>query len=259
MLKLPKEHGAWAMLYVPFFLGLLVADAYPWRVALLWLTITAVFIGRDALANWGNARQRGQESTEGSRALNYGIITLLAGAPLVLLDRLLGLVPIALLASLALWWHYTQTLRRAGRTIISESLFIAGVTVTGPAAYYVAGATIDATAGWIWFVSLLYFASSVFYVKQRVLATQQRKVDANRAIRLGSATYHTLVAVIIGVLVWAGVLHWLAFAALGTAIIRAGWFLARPAGQLKLVRIGVLEIAYSLNFLIFGWLAFKLV
>ena len=34
MLKLPREHGAWAMLYVPLVTGVLVAWSFPLRVLL---------------------------------------------------------------------------------------------------------------------------------------------------------------------------------------------------------------------------------
>jgi hypothetical protein len=37
---------------------------------------------------------------------------------------------------------------------------------------------------------------------------------------------------------------------------RTIWSLVRPPARLALKRIGVLEISYSLTFLLFGWLAF---
>ena len=38
-------------------------------------------------------------------------------------------------------------------------------------------------------------------------------------------------------------------------LVRAAWFLRPSPGKLRLTRIGVLEIVYSLNFLVWAWLA----
>jgi YwiC-like protein len=55
-LKLPKEHGAWVMLYVPFILGVAVAGHVDWNVLLLLLSTTAMFISRESLLVCWRAR-----------------------------------------------------------------------------------------------------------------------------------------------------------------------------------------------------------
>ena len=59
-LKIPKEHGAWAMLYVPFALGVLAAEQISWAVLWTLLAMTALFFARETLRRLRRARQRGQ-------------------------------------------------------------------------------------------------------------------------------------------------------------------------------------------------------
>ena len=47
-LGLPREHGAWAMFYVPFVLGILVAGRVSLPVLLLLLATSTVFISRES-------------------------------------------------------------------------------------------------------------------------------------------------------------------------------------------------------------------
>ncbi|HEY7180438.1 MAG TPA: YwiC-like family protein, partial [Blastocatellia bacterium] len=71
-LKLPKEHGAWAMLYVPFVLGVAVAGRANWPVLLLLLSTTALFISRESLLVYWRARVRRRDAAEaGSTLLLY--------------------------------------------------------------------------------------------------------------------------------------------------------------------------------------------
>src|SRR5499427_9693670 len=69
-LKLPKEHGAWAMLYVPFALGVAVVGRVNWQVLLLLLSATAVFISRESLLLYWRACARGRAAPEAGRALS---------------------------------------------------------------------------------------------------------------------------------------------------------------------------------------------
>jgi hypothetical protein len=83
-LKLPKEHGAWAMLYVPFVLGMAVAGRVSWEVLLLLLSTTAIFISRESLLLWWRARVRGRDAAETGRILLiYLVFTAAFGLPLL--------------------------------------------------------------------------------------------------------------------------------------------------------------------------------
>src|ERR1041385_42416 len=120
--KLPKEHGAGAMLYVPFCMGILVAGSLSWRVLLLGLSLTLVFIAREPLLLWWRARSRGKETrAKGQLALIYFGLAAVFGAPLIFFYQLFGLVPIALLVIVLLGINTWQAGQREDRTVLGES------------------------------------------------------------------------------------------------------------------------------------------
>jgi YwiC-like protein len=97
VLKLPKEHGAWVMLYVPFVLGVAVAGRVNWPVLLLLLSATAAFISRESLLVYWRARARGREAAEAGRMLLlYLALAAAFGSPLVIAFKLFWLIPMGL-------------------------------------------------------------------------------------------------------------------------------------------------------------------
>src|SRR4030095_14450362 len=80
-LKLPREHGAWAMLYVPLVTGLLVAWSLPLRVLLFLLSATFLFVARESSVAWWRAHRRGESRTEALERLI--IYPRLGGLPLL--------------------------------------------------------------------------------------------------------------------------------------------------------------------------------
>ncbi len=256
--KLPKEHGAWAMLYTPLALGVAAAGRLPWTVLLVVVAATLVFTGREGLAAWSRARKQGRapEPALGLVLAELGVAAG-CGAVLVLRERLFGLVPLAIAAFALFTIHFAQLRRREQRTFEAEILAIVGLTLTAPAAYYVTRGHWDATAVWLWALCALYFASSVFYVKLRVLALQPRKDREHRGVRTGAIAYHAiLLAALVGLVV-AGKLPVVVLLAFLPILARTTWSLVRPARSVNLRRVGVLEILYSVNFLVFTVLAFS--
>ena len=258
-LRLPREHGAWAMLYVPFIVGTLVAGEFAPVALLLLLSITSVFIARESLLGWLRARDRRQNQEESLKFLliYLGLASLFV-APLVFIYHLFWLVPLGLATLTLLAFNARQAVRREDRTIGGEMLAITGLTLTAPAAYYVAKGGWDAVALWLWALCALYFASSVFYVKLRVYSLNQRKEQLRLSTWRRCAFYHGFLAVALALLAFMGSLNLFILAAFSPVLVRSFWQLARPANQINLRRIGVLEIIYSILFLIFTTLTFRI-
>ena len=254
---LPREHGAWAMLYVPMAVGALVAGEVSWRVALIVLAQTFVFIAREPLLIWWRARRRGQKRGDAWRALAaYLALAAVSAAPLIFVSRLFWLLPLGLVATAFLAVNAEQAARREDRTLAGELMAIAGLTLTAPATYYAGGGLVDGVAVWLWAFCALYFASSVFYVKLRVAALNRRKGQERRAISR-CAVYHTLLLAALLALASSTSLDIFVFLAFAPVLARSFWSLARPSGELNLRRIGVAEIVYSLFFLAFITLTFR--
>jgi hypothetical protein len=257
-LKLPKEHGAWVMLYVPLAVGALVASSAPLRLVLLALSVTFVFIARESLLIWWRARSRGQENNQARRfMLSYLALAGVFGAPLLLVYHLHWFFATALGALVLLAVNARQAVRHEDRTIGGEMMAIAGLTLTAPAAYYAASGTFDATALWLWALCALYFASSVFYVKLRVSTINPRLNEVRRQSWWRCAFFHAFLLTSLLILSLTGSMNLFALAAFSPVLIRSFWHLARPVRRINLRKVGWLEIVYSVVFLIFTTLTFR--
>ena len=257
-MKLPKEHGAWAMLYVPFVAGASVAGNFSWRVVLIALAMTFIFIARESILAWWRARRRGGDNRESRRLmLVYLGLAAAASAPLILVNRLYWLAPLGLASIVLLAVNAEQGARREDRTVAGEMIAIFGLTLAAPTAYYVARGQWDAVALWLWALCALYFASSIFYVKLRVHWLNRRKQQERRQALVRCALYHSFLLLALLALAVTGSLNLFALVAFAPVLARSFWQLIKPAAGLNLRRIGVLEIIYSVVFLIFVTLSFR--
>lgn len=261
-LNLPREHGAWAMLYVPFVLGVTVTGKINWAIILLFLSTTALFISRESLLIWWRARKRGRRSANANDARRLLLIYLLlaagAGIPLILAYGYYWLLPLALIGSAFLAINGWQAADFEDRSVEGEVMAIVGLTMTAPAAYYVASGKINQTAFWLWGLSAAYFASSVFYIKLRVTGLHAKKVEDKRRACLQCAGYHVFLLASLLALAFTHSLPLFALIAFAPALARTLRSLLKPERQLNLKRIGIAEIIYSLIFLIFTTLTFRL-
>ncbi|MDX2029040.1 MAG: YwiC-like family protein [Blastocatellia bacterium] len=249
-MNLPKEHGAWAMLYVPFVLGTLVAKNLSWPVGLLLIAVSALFISRESLLAWQRARRRNRPAGEAGRwLLGYWAIAAASGLPLLLVHRFDGLLPLGLAGLALLLLNGTQGAHLEERSIRNELLAIAALTMTAPAAHYVAHGAWTATALWLWALSLTYFASSVFYVKLRVAALHSNNRTAAARAHHSCLFYHASLLLALLLLCLTDSLPLPALAAFLPALGRSFWSLLRPASRVNLKRAGWLEVLYSLIFL----------
>jgi hypothetical protein len=258
-LRLPKEHGAWAMLYVPFVVGALVAAEVNLRVVWLLFSTSFLFIARESLLAWRRARHRHQPSRDAFKTLTvYALLAAAFGLPLLLAYRLYWLLPLGAATAGLMVYNAEQATRREDRTVTAEILAILGMTLTAPAAYYAARGALDATAGWLWALCALYFTSSVFYVKLRVHWLNKRKAEQRRLSWRRCAVYHATLLAALAAFAAAGNLNLLALVAFAPVLGRSFWHLARPVEKINLRRIGFTEIAYALVFLVFITLTFRL-
>jgi len=251
-LSLPKEHGAWAMLFVPLAVGSLVARRFNAPVVLVILSATFVFIGRDSLLDWWRAINRKKTNAAALRALliYFGLASV-AALPLLVVYHLNLIAAFGLMAAILLGVNTAQATNREDRSILGEVLAICGLTLGAPAVYYAATSRLDTVAALLWTMCALFFTSSVFYVKFRVGSLNRRREDVRRRSWRNCAGYHAmLVVTLVGL--WAAFgLKLFALVAFVPVLARSFWYLAKPEASLNLRRIGLLEIIYSVVFLVF--------
>lgn len=250
-LRLPREHGAWAMLYVPFVLGLAVAGKINGPAILLLLAVTALFISRESMLLWWRAKTRGREDAGAARMFwLYLSIGILCGAPLILVWRLYVLLLPALVGGALLLVNGKQAMEMEDRSVGGEILAIAGLTLTAPASYTAARGVWDRTAFALWGLSFLYFASSVFYIKLRIHRLNPRKQAQQQRASRECAIYHSFLLLALAALFYSGSLPLFGLIAFAPILARSFWSLLKPVREVNLKRAGMIEIAYSLIFLL---------
>jgi hypothetical protein len=227
-------------------------------VLLLLLSTTAVFISRESLLVYFRARARGRDAAEAGRTLLiYLVLAAAFGSPLVIAFKLFWLIPLGLIGAALLLINGKRATRMEERGTTSEIMAIAGLTMTAPAAYYAASGRWELTALWLWLLSALYMASSVFYIKLRVYRLNPRKQAERRQALRSCAFYHSFLIVALPALIFAGNLGLFAFIAFTPALVRTFWGMFAPKTKVNLTRAGILEITYSLIFLVCAALGFR--
>lgn len=254
---LPHEHGAWFMLYVPL-LTILIAYQAPIDAALLLiLSVSGAFLGQHTTILF--IRDRAPKGA-GFWLLIYGTSFAICGALLLSLYQFYDLIYIGSPAALALIYLFVRSRfarKRIDRTFSGEILAISGLTLTAPAAAIIANGHLSQTALGIWGLYVLYFASSVLYVKMRILAVQRKSgITFKDRLTLGSGLliYHVILLANLFTFYFTTPLTG-QYLVIGFApiFIRSiiGWAtLSNTLPNLK--RIGLTESAYTLWFS--GWL-----
>jgi hypothetical protein len=172
----PREHGAWGLLLVPLATGgalgvLAGGDGMP--LMALAIAALALFWLRTPVESWLGAGLLRAESERERRGVGITILLLVAIAAVSLeslfskgLNRgLLILGPIAVSAFLA-----QAVLRNLGRRtrMLSQIVGTLGLTVTAPAAYYVATGQLDRHAWLLWVANFLFAGNQIHFVQLRI-------------------------------------------------------------------------------------------
>lgn len=224
----PPQHGAWAMLLVPFTAGVLLAGPDVVHVPLLVAWIGGYLLSYYALLALKTRRP--------SRVLPqlrlYGAVTVPALVVVVLLrPQLLWFAPaFAGLAAVTAWYAWRRDDRSAVAGIASVAQGALMVLVAAVAGRADPAATWPAAV-----VVLLYFAGTVLFVKTMI------RERGEPAWWRASVLYHAAATVVAAVLSWP----------LGLLF---GWFLLRaarlPRRALRPRVVGMMELANSLVLLV---------
>ncbi|MBF6613344.1 MAG: YwiC-like family protein [Chloroflexi bacterium] len=258
----PNDHGAYAMLLVPMLLGFIVGAVRgvaansnpPVTFTLFALSLICLFFASEPLSIAFKPRV---STPARRRALLWlGIYLLaagLAGAPLLFIGKLWALGWfLAPAAALMLLFLVAVKLRKQ-RSLGMRLPGIVGLTLSAPAAYYIATGTLDETAWGLSAACSIYFAGTLFNVRAWFEANKQKKggIDTPRLpawLVASILTYLVVGALIIWACALLGALPWWSFAAFVPSLLRAGWTLWRTPVQLPIKTVGLIEFAQSFLF-----------
>ncbi len=235
--QLPREHGAWGMVLIPFLLG---ATRWSWQVAAIGVAAFFFFLARGPVLAWARAwHKKADPGRSPKLALLYLGITLAAGLPVYLSTRLLPLLLFGAAGGVLMAVNTWQALEREDRSVVGEFLAFCGLGLIAPATNCVARLEWSGYGMLLWVLCVAYFSSAIFYVKMRVKATVPRFAAEHQRLRIYTIVYHLLL--------FATGENVIAFL---PVIVRALWYAIKPSKKLNLKQIGWTEVLYSIWFLV---------
>lgn len=237
----PNQHGAWAMLVVPFLLGvfLRLRDGQPgWFLIPLFACWMVGYFAFHAASGWLKAPPKRKEgwvrplATYAMVSATMGFTTLLVGGwPIALWAP--AFVPLMLPA---LW----LAAQRNERATIGGALTIAAAVLMIPIARYPNPGDAFGPGTWpTWLLTLLvfaYFFGTVLYVKTNI------RERGSRPWLVASIAYHGVWAIIAAALAGNGLIPWWWTVFFLLATLRA-WLV--PPKKWSAKHIGFLEIGMS--------------
>jgi hypothetical protein len=260
----PKEHGAWGMLYVPLVIAVGIAGVVNLEVLFLTLAVTLLFLSQRPYTQLLTNPTMRQDLALARRHVSWLAIYWSASAVLVgLLYVQYDLTALSQFAwmGIPIATAFTFFLKKnRARSVAGELTGICGLTLTAPLAHYAATGKVQPLGFWLWGLCILYFASSVFYVKAIVAQfLSLRSKATNGVYGLVCGLYHVCLLILLAGLVVLGKIPGLVLVAFLPVIFRGLMRLRRPQAKLSFARIGWTEVAYSIVFASVSILAMRLV
>jgi hypothetical protein len=209
-----KEHGAWAVFFVPLVIGAGLGGGFDWFALFFTLSSLGIFLSylpaqtvlREA---FGRAQDQDKLIAAYQWTAIYFTAGILLGLPVLVIRERWLLLPIGV-ASMGCFLLSFFLARRQPKTITSDLVSVLGVTLTGPSMYYVVTGQLDRTAFVLWLLNILFFASCIFHVQMRIRALGVKKTQWSFGDRLRCNGFNLIFhAVMIAVLLLLVFEHWI--------------------------------------------------
>ncbi|MGH9521796.1 MAG: YwiC-like family protein [Terriglobales bacterium] len=252
----PREHGAWGMLFVPLVTGAAAgihSVGASGMVALFAVVALSLFWLRTPVESlFGAGPMRAQTTTETQAVFTamsiLGSLAAISLSALFLLGARSGLLIIG--AASAVAFVAQAGLKKFGRRYYMAAQLIGsiGLTSTAAAAYYVATGRLDSTAVALWGANWLFAGNQIHYVQLRIHAA---KLGHTREKLQHGATFAIGQFAMAAAIIFAWRAHYLpvlAALAFVPVIVRGfQWFIAGPQ-PLAVKRLGWTEMAHAVGF-----------
>jgi hypothetical protein len=229
-LFLPKQHGAWAMLIIPYWLGV-AASEFMWQHIPFFIGWTLMYLGTYPFL----LIFKGKKIPFYKK---WTFIYMIPGFVLLLIPLLtkpsiiwFGLLMLPLF-SLNIYFSYTHN----DRALMNDFLAIFIFSLTGLASSYLAKGGIEVIDIKLFMLNFLFFTGCTFYVKTMI---REKKSKVYKWI---SYSYHALIPIVL-----LAAHQWIAATALLPSLFRAFYFYGKSYSVKK---IGILEIVNAAIFFI---------
>ncbi|MGG3455923.1 hypothetical protein D3C81_756370 [compost metagenome] len=233
---IPNQHGAWAMLVVPFLFGMLAST--PGAIhGLLFVCWLLIYLLMFPLLQW---IRTGKAARFRKPVLFYGALLVPAAAALVLFRPIVLLMALLFVPLFAINALYAK--RKRERALLNDIAAIVQFSLMVFISYKLGGGTDFRLAMELFLISTAYFIGTAFYVKTIIRERNNKRFYAY------SVAYHLVLALLA---------LWLLSPALGLAAVvllaRAVWF---PRTGITAKPSGMLEIVYSVIVLAAVWMTY---
>jgi hypothetical protein len=240
---MPAEHGSWAWLLVPYFVGVLVAGH--WNTT-AWLVLSgglSGFLMRQPATVAMRARTgRGRRSDAGPAlvwTIFLGVVALISLAGLLIMGRMDLLWLLIPLAVVLVFYLLASRQRQASvRSLWMELAGAMGLATTAPAAYIAASGHLDNVAWTLWALMAAQNGLGVLYVRLRIADTRSRVVK-----RMPTVWAHGLLLVAVTAAAILAAIPWLAVVPFVGFLARSIWAAARVRPVANIKRFGFSEVA----------------
>jgi hypothetical protein len=251
-LMLPREHGAWAMLMMPYILGTLVAG---WGGLPSFLVLASVLMLFAAGRPLEAALRAGGGYAVVPLAL-YLVVGGAAGVALLVAYQRWMLLLMAAAAGAVLGAQLLLRGRRLDRSWPARLVSIAALSATGPAAYYAATTSLDIRALAVWVMPLLYSGASVFYVRLYYRTPPKQQVDGRRQAEGRMVGYLAVAVTMMAILALVGWLPPLGVIVMIPVAVKVAAAWRKRESRPSLRRIGMAEMGHSTLFVVLATIVF---
>jgi hypothetical protein len=249
---LPREHGAWAMLVVPWIVGCGIARALTLRAGLVLLGALALFLAQHRLTECYRGWRRSGRAGGGGSLVFLTVLGLAAAAPALAAMPPSVVAALSLAALAATAGSLLLVDARLDHALPGQALAAVSLALTAPTAFLASGGAGARAALGLWLVNAAFFLWAVGYVNLQIEARGRRAPLARPADRVRFAARViavdvalALVAVVALRLADLSPRGMLAFAPAAVQAIAGIATLHRPA---PLKRVGIAMLVHALAF-----------
>lgn len=229
-LFLPKQHGAWAMLIIPFWLGV-VASEFTWQHIPFFVGWLLLYLATYPMLFLFKGKKLGYYT---KWTLIYFVpALLLLLIPLITRPSII-LFGLAMIPFFAINAYYSR--KKDDRALLNDFSAIISFGIAGLASSYLPTGEINSAAILVFITSGLFFVGSTYYVKTMI---REKK---NITYKWISWSYHLIVPI-----VFLALGYWIVAIAFLPSLVRAIYYYGK---SLTMKDVGILEIVNAVFFFI---------
>lgn len=170
---IPKEHGAWPILLVPFFSGAFLRGKPGFSVLLLFICIISLYLLRGCGEFYLSNRIK---ETKNYKNIYYfyflivfiSFLFIAASTLLLFYFKYRNLLLLGAIAFFLIVFYYFVVFSKQKRKIYQELIVIMALTLNAPAAYYVTNRIWDNNVLLLWILNYIFFQLGLLYVHNKI-------------------------------------------------------------------------------------------